>query len=95
MELTETLASGCVPSSLFLCVCVLNLFLFLANNLPFIVHFYCQKVFLTLVINWFCSATFRGVLAVPSVVLDETVLLTVLAEAASSVVLVEVVWSNS
>ena len=47
MELTETLASGCFPFSLFLCVCVLNIFLFLANNLPFVVHFYCPKVFLT------------------------------------------------
>ena len=34
MELSETLATDCVPSSLFLCFCFLNLFLFLANNLP-------------------------------------------------------------
>ena len=47
MELSETLATDCVPSSLFLCFCFLNLFLFLANNLPLIAHLYCQKVFLT------------------------------------------------
>ena len=46
---------------------------------------------------WFLimsSSSFRSVLAVPSVVLDETVLSTVLTEAANSVVLVEVIWSN-
>ena len=46
---------------------------------------------------WFLvmsSTSFRSVLAVPSNVLDETVLSTVLTEAANSVVLVEVIWSN-
>ena len=46
---------------------------------------------------WFLvmsSTSFRSVLAVPSVVSDETVLSTVLTEAANSVVLVEVIWSN-
>ena len=47
MELSETFATDCVPSSLFLCFCFLNLFLFLANNLPLIAHLHCQKVFLT------------------------------------------------
>ena len=40
------------------------------------------------------STSFRSVLAVPSVVSDERVLSTVLTEAANSVVLVEVIWSN-
>ena len=46
---------------------------------------------------WFLvmsSTSFRSVLAVPSNVSDETVLSTVLTEAANSVVLVEVIWSN-
>ena len=47
MELSETLASDCVPFSLFFCFCVLNLFLFHANYLPFVAHLYCQEVFLT------------------------------------------------
>ena len=91
MELSETLAMDCVPSSLFLCFCVLNLFLFLANNLPFVAHLYCQRVFLTPRHQLVCSTSFRGVSAVPLVVLDETVPLTLLAEAANLVVLVEVV----
>ena len=47
MELLEILATDCVPSSLFLFLCVLNLFLFRANNLPLVAHLSCQKVFLT------------------------------------------------
>ena len=46
---------------------------------------------------WFLamsSTSFRSVLAVPSNVSDETVLSTVLTEAANSVVLVEVIWSD-
>ena len=46
---------------------------------------------------WFLvmsSTSFRSVLAVPSNLSDETVLSTVLTEAANSVVLVEVIWSN-
>ena len=46
---------------------------------------------------WFLvmsSTSFRSVLAVPSNVSDETVLSTALTEAANSVVLVEVIWSN-
>ena len=46
---------------------------------------------------WFLvtsSSSFRSVLAVPSNVSDETDLSTVLTEAADSVVLVEVIWSN-
>ena len=40
------------------------------------------------------STSFRSVLAVSSNVSDETVLSTVLTEAANLVVLVEVIWSN-
>ena len=40
------------------------------------------------------STSFSSVLAVPSNVSDETVLSTVLTEAANLVVLVEVIWSN-
>ena len=46
---------------------------------------------------WFLvmsSTSFSSVLAVPSNVSDETVLSTVLTEAANLVVLVEVIWSN-